>query len=345
MKPILFGVGMVLVCALFVSPAVGDGNLSPPSTAFSNNMPISTMKTLNELEPRKAILSLPFSIVRPGSYYITTSLTGTNEQNGITIVDVSDVKIDLNGFALNGVVGSFSGIMATGDNCHNISVINGVIRNWGQAGLDLFVAAESSVSCVTAFQNTGDGIVIGVNAHVSDCGAFKNSGDGIVVGDNSTITDCKCGDNDGRGIVAGSGSKVLECLVRRSGLIGHFSGIEAGLYSTVRNCVVLENGKHGIHVTHKSHVEGNSVANHATGGGIYVEGRNNRIEGNSVSDNLMGIELNPTQATGNLVIRNVASGNTNNLPEVSNNAFGPIVPAGQGTISTVSPWANFDVTN
>jgi parallel beta-helix repeat protein len=345
MKPALLLIGIVVVCVVWVSPAFGDGNIRPPDTAFSNNMPVATMKTLNQLEPRQAILSLPFDIVRPGSYYITTSLTGTNGHNGITIVDASDVKIDLNGFALNGVEGSYSGILATGDNCHNISVINGVLRNWEQAGLDLFVAAESTVSGVTAFQNTGDGIIIGINSKVTGCGAFKNAADGISVGDNGTITDCKCSDNDGRGIYAEAGTKILECFSRRNGTIAKVSGIEAGRYASVMNCVALENGKHGIHIKEKSQVEGNTSGNHASGAGIYVEGSNNRIEGNSVSDNLTGIALEPGQATGNLVVRNVASGNSNNLPQISNNAFGPVVTAGDGTIVSMSPWANFDVTN
>jgi len=67
------------------------------------------MKTLDQVEARTPISSLPYTITQPGSYYLTADLQGVAGQDGI-YVPVDNVTIDLNGFALIGVAGSYSGI-------------------------------------------------------------------------------------------------------------------------------------------------------------------------------------------------------------------------------------------
>ena len=75
-----------LVC---IFPCVyGQGDLAPSSS------PTPTMKTLDQLEPRVPISSLPYDITTSGSYYVTTNLVGTAGTNGITIV-TDNVTIDL----------------------------------------------------------------------------------------------------------------------------------------------------------------------------------------------------------------------------------------------------------
>ena len=58
--------------------AGAQGPLTPPGA------PAPTMKTLAQVEPRIAITNVPFTINRPGSYYLTTNLTSTG--HGIEIV-------------------------------------------------------------------------------------------------------------------------------------------------------------------------------------------------------------------------------------------------------------------
>src|SRR5689334_14299720 len=83
--------------------AFGQGALTPPGA------PAPTMKSLDQVEPRTPIPSLPFTITNSGSYYLTTNLTGQSGTNGITIA-CSPVTLDLSGFALTGVSGALVGV-------------------------------------------------------------------------------------------------------------------------------------------------------------------------------------------------------------------------------------------
>ena len=75
--------------------------------------PGSTMKTLQEIEPRTPISSIPFTINQPGSYYLTGNLTSAGAGVGITITS-DNVILDLNGFTLDGANLGSSGIVAPG---------------------------------------------------------------------------------------------------------------------------------------------------------------------------------------------------------------------------------------
>src|SRR5579871_6315611 len=93
----------VIVCAtatsLLQSQGVfAQGSLTPPGA------PAPTMKTLSQIERRTPISSIPYTISGPGSYYVTTNLTGGGgSTNGITISS-GNVIIDLNGFSIQPTV-------------------------------------------------------------------------------------------------------------------------------------------------------------------------------------------------------------------------------------------------
>src|ERR1022692_1207533 len=84
---------ITIVSAFCLLPsAFGQGALTPPGA------PVPTMKTLDQIEPRTPISSLPFTITVPGSYYVTSNLTASS---GGILIATNNVTLDLDGSALS----------------------------------------------------------------------------------------------------------------------------------------------------------------------------------------------------------------------------------------------------
>lgn len=349
---------MAVVCGLvvLVPSTLAQGTLTPPDEAFTTNMtPKASMKTLNQIEPRTPITSLPFEITNAGSYYVTANLTCTNNDNGITI-DSDDVQLDLNGFALNGTPGTLHGVLVSGPLHHNISIRNGVVRGWEKCGINAFSAQDSLLANVKAYTNgyNGEfaGMEIGDNSLVTGCGAYWNAGDGIRAMSGSTIRDCKSRYNGIKGIKVDRASKVIDCTAANNSI-----GIFAENYCTIRDCTVVQNKYDGIVVIGKCRVVKNNCGENGFAGGygagIRVQGHHNRIEDNNLSDNNRGIRVfgegDYTNVYGNLIIRNSASGNQDDAYQWSTNAtggdcYGEVLDmsatGGEGFTNS-NPWSNF----
>ena len=117
-----------------------QGSLTPPA-----GPPAPVFKTLNQIEARTPISSVTGDataihvIKLPGSYYLTGDVTGGTGKAGIRIEAVN-VNIDLNGYALDAVVGSTAGIQTTAPG-GPIMVRNGIIRGFAN-GLDILGATQ-----------------------------------------------------------------------------------------------------------------------------------------------------------------------------------------------------------
>ena len=336
-------VGLAMLAGVYLG--VFAGNVEP------SGPPAPTMKTLDQVEPRIPIntADLPLTITEPGSYYLTEEIDTPG--GGITIV-ASDVTIDLKGFSLSG--GTNDGIFVSGPR-ENITVKNGVVRGWGLTGVNLASATSSQVSHIRATSNLGTGIQVGQNGTSSDCIAMNNTGVGISMSDRSTLSDCVATSNGGNGIEAGSACVIRSCtavsnaahgisamfgneIVGCTARLNSLDGINVDTNSSIRECTTVQNENDGIEVNARCLVVNNNSGLHgqgaSDGAGIHATTFSNRIEGNTVTNNDRGIDVD---FAGNLIIRNSASGNTIDYDIVAGNDIGSIVltPIGAGA------WDNF----
>ena len=355
----------VVAAGLLLNSDVNAGSLEPPGP------PAPTMKSLQQVEPRIPITSLPFVISAPGSYYVTGNLTGVSGQNGISI-GASFVSIDLNGFTLTGVPGSASGIEA-GANTKHITIGNGAVRSWGGSGIQLTDTIQAQVHDMRADGNVGWGVAVGphsivrattaaanvngiyalTGSAVVGCTAINNqtgiflTGHGTVsdstassntvgflVDTGSTATDCAASSNAVAGFSLGSGSRVTHSAARQN-QVGILAAGTTGV--SIEECTANSNTDDGIQVSARARVVGN-VAHLNTNDGIEATGNQNQIEDNEVTVNGTGIRLT-AGTSGNLIVRNNAGNNTVEYSIPGGQKLGPI----STDPATAGPWANFDL--
>ncbi len=299
---------LALALIAVLAGIVNAGPLDPPGAPDSTD---------GVRLPGTPVSSLPFSIEKPGSYYVTRDLTMASSGNGI-IIAADDVTIDLNGFTLRGGDTGAAGISNAGVERTNLTIRNGVIRDWTSDGIQLEPARHGLIENVQAFSNTGVGVFVGNEFILRNVEARENTVGGVrLFGNNSLVSESVMSANLGYGIRAQSA------------------------FSVIRDNVVADNTTDGILVGAGASVIGNfsqGNGNDGDGAGIHALGSRNRIEGNQVMHNDRGIDVD---SVGNMIIGNSAQSNTDNYGAVvAGNTFGPIVTSGNVATNT-NPSANY----
>jgi Right handed beta helix region len=348
----------VAVFALQLSPAFGQGSLTPPGP------PAPTMKSLDQVQPRTPVdathtpgdTNSLFIISQPGSYYLTSNILGVVGKSGVTIT-APDVTLDLNGFGLIGVPSSLFGINLSfhGSLNTNITVKHGFVNNWGEIGISAQAASMVTFNDLVCDYNNSIGIYVGYGCRISDCTLSGNGSDGINASDAANIIKCSAYGNAGDGINAGGDATVTSCTAAEN----HQFGIASNVHTVVNGCTCNGNSTGGISVNSYGNINGctasgntgygigagygslimNNTCSANTGDGIQTTALNSRIEGNHAVANTR-IGVNSTGGAGaDYIMRNTsyASGSGTNYFPSSGAYFGPIqLPA-----SANNPAANY----
>jgi hypothetical protein len=241
---------------------------------------------------------VPVTITNAGSYVLTENITGSPGTNAITIA-ADGVTLDLNGFTMRGVPGSLDGVRVVENNLTDIVVRNGIVRNWGDDGIDLLAASNTVVQDVIAAHNANGGINAGFNSRLDRCMVLDNGGVPFPLATN----------NFGNGIRVENGSMVKDSVIWRNSHHGLFPN-SAGVAD---NLVMLGNGHDGYHGSHASVIRGSISA--LNNEGIQVDSASeiaDCVAYGNVEDGLRAEPAADLFYGGALVIGSVTTANGNN---------------------------------
>jgi hypothetical protein len=306
----------LLLATLFVQPATlhAQGALTPPGP------PAAIMKTLDQIEARTPISSLPYTIANGGSYYLTGNLT-TGASNGI-VVAASGVTLDLNGYTIyssvalaqNGGTAILLDGSITDVTIQNGHIFSGVVHTgfgyFGSGfGFGIYGgAADITVRNVSISGCQFTGILLSVDSTlVESCQVQTVGNDGIDASmvKNSSALDCgtegidcrQVFDSRGESTGTGNGISATFSAANCYGVSGTYTGISAenalncrgssssyvGLSAdTAENCEGLSNSNVGLSAETAANCEGVSYGSGSYGLVAYYSAQNcyGRTSGN-----------------------------------------------------------------
>ena len=163
----------ILVLVFAFDAATAQGPLAPPGP------PGETMRSLDQIEPRTPIGSIPFTITQPGSYYLTGNVAGitAGAVAGI-VVAASNVRLDLNGFTLTGNPAVAAHGIFVEPGAENVKLYGGGIAHWGSDGVHAPEAAQVALDRLVVQDCGGHGIVM-ASGSLGDITSENNGGAGV----------------------------------------------------------------------------------------------------------------------------------------------------------------------
>lgn len=195
---------------------------STSGNGFIGNTPV--------LDQRVPVSSLPVTLDKPGSYYLTANLNTTNG-DAITI-SASGVTLDLNGFSILCNATPPAGVAVAIANVNDITIKNGHIRGGITYDGTSFTGPGFDAGISTIYNPTNVSVS---DVTVSGCGA--GGGINLTTAPGSVIRHCVANNTAGDGLDA---AVVVDSVVQLSGGVG-INGL-----SSVINCLANSNSKSGI---------------------------------------------------------------------------------------------------
>ena len=224
--------------AATVAFTVTAGPLNPPAGPVT-----STFKTINDIEPRISVQSLgsqpPYVISQPGSYFLSANISAVSGQKGI-FINADNVTLDLNGFAMIGNLNGDDAIFFNGR--RNVTVRNGVIRDWVKEGVDGYLSNNVRIEDLTVDNSVnGYGIIVGDSARIVNSSSSR-SGAGFIVANRAVMVNCTADLNVGPGFVTGVSANLQNCTADSNGV----DGFSTGAASDLTACVARANTGNGF---------------------------------------------------------------------------------------------------
>jgi len=307
------------------------------------------MKTLDQIEPRRAISTLPSTISQPGSYYLTKNLQFTAASGNAITIAVSNVTLDLGGFTLSSSSAVTGDAIRVNANLRNIEIRNGVILgnttvtisgsypnvSWAVApagfdkGINVLpvVGAQISNYHFSQLRISGcrvAGLAGGPEALIKEVTSTQNGGVGIDAF-GSTVSDCRATLNGSFGINAGA---LSNCIATSNRTIGIFI-----ISGTVEKCIASSNGTTGIYAFESSVT--NCFATNNQANGISSSTVMNCTANNNANAGIEGDTVINSTAGGNKGIGiSSGGGSVTNCTARSNGTDGISNPSGSVTNST-----------
>jgi hypothetical protein len=294
-RPLLSLLALAALCPQFAS---AQGSLTPPA-----GPPVASMKTLDQVEARKAVQSLsataPYTISAPGSYYLTGNITVAT--GDAIVIASNDVSLDLNGFTIRS---TFTG----GSSGTAISVSSGTYR---------LRVRNGSIVSGTDVPASGPAVEAGFAQGIYSTGAISQclvsevhvtgvAGWGIVLDLQGVVERCMVRNCGNIGI---SATEVQNCSAENCLHTGIFSGGNATNCSGVArdvNGIYCTNATNCIGASTRGGFAGLSCLGNATscsgtstsGTGLYCLGNAINCSGTSTSSAGLVCERNATNCSG-----------------------------------------------
>lgn len=239
-----------------LSTTFAQGALTPPA-----GPPAPVMKSLDQIEARTPISTTPFTINKPGSYYLTGNFGPSVSIYATYAIDIATngVTLDLNGFTIHSIsnVPNSCAIFLR-DGVKNIVIRNGAI--------------EGGVTNNGSGTFSGDGFDYAINYSFLSLNPPRN-----IRVSNVSVSGCEYGIS----LPQSEATLVADCVVKTASGFG----ISAG---TIRGCVATDcrlDALYGIQILDS---RGSSV----TGSGVNAS----RLASNCYSESTSGIGLQAANA-------------------------------------------------
>ncbi len=229
---------LLLPAAAIAGVVFAQGPLTPPGA------PAPVMKTLDQIEPRTPITSLPFTISQSGSYYLTRNLQFTAGTGSAITISAHDVTLDLMGFTLSSTGPVSDAAISVPGNSKGLTIINGNIA--GTTTVTISGTSPNRVwqispggfrHAITAFSADGCRLA---NLHIRGCRE-----EGIIAGERALVERIRAEHNGGNGIEISDHGQVSQCFVSLSGNYGIYAA-----RGTVTGTTVVDNKNSGMQVSY-----------------------------------------------------------------------------------------------